>query len=345
MLRSSICGRNLLRTTRVRPFASLWRNASTLTFLETSQGKGLTPSSLSVLSAAKQLKNPIVAILLGPDAKESSSTLLEKFECLGLEKVIVVGDKRLEHYLPELVSPLLKDLLSKGDYSHFVMASNYVGKSILPRVAALLDNQPVCDVVAIKDPKTFVRPIYAGNALSVVKCSQDKTLISIRASAFEPVTAGSSKTAKIEELNYERTEEVDIRWEGCKMVDSDMPDLTSAKIVVAGGRALKDKETFDSLLVPLAKKLHGAIGATRAAVDNGFCNNSLQVGQTGKIVAPDLYIAAGISGAVQHLAGMKDSKIVVAINNDPDAPIFKNADLGIEGDVFEILPELTKKLP
>ncbi|CAR28472.1 hypothetical protein ZYGR_0S01030 [Zygosaccharomyces rouxii] len=340
----------MLRTLRFRiptagPFIKSHRFASTLTFIETSKDGSVVSSSLNALTAAQQLGNPIHAVILGSQASAAANALKSSVKCEKLAKILVSNNVGFDHYLPEKVAPVLARLLQNEEYSHFVAASSTVGKSNLPRLGALLDLQPISDITKIVDAKTFVRPIYAGNAIATVECSQPKKLISVRASAFEPIAQGSTDSALIEEVQgLEPESSIDIKWEGETLVKSERPDLGSASIVVAGGRALKDKETFDKILVPLADALHAGIGATRAAVDNGFCDNSLQVGQTGKVVAPDLYIAVGVSGAIQHLAGMKDSKVIVAINNDPEAPIFKVADYGLEGDVYEIVPELTQKL-
>lgn len=328
-----------------RLFIKSRRFASTLTFVETIKDGNIAPSSLNALAAAVQLGNPIHAVILGSNAATAAKTLKSSVQCEKLSKILVSNNVGFDHYLPEKVSPVLARLLQNDEYSHFVTASSTVGKSNLPRLGALLDLQPINDIIKIVDAKTFVRPIYAGNAIATVECSQAKKLVSVRASAFEPIAQGSTDSAVIEEMQaLEPESSIDVKWEGETLVKSERPDLGSASRVVAGGRALKDKETFEKVLIPFADALHAGIGATRAAVDNGFCDNSLQVGQTGKVVAPDLYIAVGISGAIQHLAGMKDSKVIVAINNDPEAPIFKVSDYGLEGDIYKIIPELTQKL-
>lgn len=328
-----------------KPWLRSSRFASTLTFIETTKEGAIVPSSLSALNAAQQLGNDITALLLGSQAAAAANLLKSSVQCSKLNKVIVSGDTEYDHYLPEKITPLVVDLLKGEDYSHFVVASSAVGKNLLPRVSALLDYQPVCDIIKIQSPNTFVRPIYAGNAIETVENTQAKTLLSVRASAFDAIASGSSESASIENVDTkaEATGE-DVEWEKSNLIKNERPDLSSASIVVSGGRALKDKATFDKILLPLADVLKAGIGATRAAVDSGFCDNSLQIGQTGKVVAPDLYIAVGISGAIQHLAGMKDSKKIVAINNDPDAPIYKVADYGLEGDIYEVVPELTDKL-
>ncbi|CAB4254374.1 similar to Saccharomyces cerevisiae YPR004C AIM45 Putative ortholog of mammalian electron transfer flavoprotein complex subunit ETF-alpha [Maudiozyma barnettii] len=318
--------------------------ASTLALLETSPDGNLDPSSLNLLQAAKLLKNPITALFVGPNASTGAQSLKDSVKCEGLSKIVVVKDDSLAHYLPENISPLLVELLKGDTYSHFVITSSSTGKNILPRLAALIDNQPVCDVVKIEGPNKFVRPIYAGNALATIETSQDKKLLSVRASAFDSVEEGKSENVEIVEIPFTNKDAIPIKWLSANLTKTGRPDLGSAKTIVSGGRAFKDKESFEKYLTPLADVLDAGIGATRAAVDNGLCDNSLQIGQTGKIVAPNLYIAVGLSGAVQHLAGMKDSGTIVAINNDPDAPIFKNATYGLEGDVLKIVPELTEKI-
>ncbi|QLG74850.1 hypothetical protein HG535_0H01770 [Zygotorulaspora mrakii] len=322
------------------------RLASTLAFVETNKEGSIVPSSLNALNAARGFNNDLVVVILGSNASKAASKLKSSIKCENLKKILVSTDEQFDNYLPEKVGPLLVNLLKDKEFTHFVTASSAVGKNVLPRIGALLDLQPICDITKIVDSKTFVRPIYAGNVISTVECTQAQKLIGIRASAFDPIAEGSSDTAVIEDIATVEgdSSSLQIEWENANLTESERPELSSASKVVAGGRALKDKATFEKLLTPLADVLHAGIGATRAAVDSGFCDNSLQIGQTGRVVAPDLYIAIGISGAIQHLAGMKDSKVIVAINNDPDAPIFKVADFGLQGDIYEIVPELTKKL-
>ncbi|AET41115.1 Aim45p Ecym_7273 [Eremothecium cymbalariae DBVPG len=319
-----------------------YRFSSTLAFVETDRTGGIAVSSLSALKAATQLGNPITALLVG-SSTDAAVGQLNELDCPQLKKIMVAKNAVYENYLPERVTPLCVELLKDQEYSHFIVSASAVGKNILPRIGALLDVQPVNDVITINNNKTFVRPIYAGNALITVEDTQSKVLISVRSSSFDMVASGSND-AVVEEAPVVEVSDLDVKWEGASLVQSERPDLGSAVRVVSGGRGLKNKETFEKLVQPLADALGAGIGATRAAVDAGFCDNSLQVGQTGKIIAPDLYVAVGLSGAIQHLAGMKDSKTIVAINKDPEAPIFQIADYGLVGDLNEIIPRLTEKL-
>ncbi|SMN19092.1 similar to Saccharomyces cerevisiae YPR004C AIM45 Putative ortholog of mammalian electron transfer flavoprotein complex subunit ETF-alpha [Maudiozyma saulgeensis] len=320
------------------------RLASTLALLETTADGKLDPSSLNLLQAAKLLNNPITALLVGPNASKGAQNLKDSVKCEELSKIAIVKDESLAHYLPENISPLLVELLKDDTFSHFVISSSSTGKNILPRLAALINNQPICDIIKIEGPNKFIRPIYAGNALATIETAQEKKLLSVRASAFDSIEEGKSEDVEIVEIPFTNKDNVPIKWLSANLTKTGRPDLGSAKTIVSGGRAFKDKESFEKYLTPLADVLNAGIGATRAAVDNGLCDNSLQIGQTGKIVAPNLYIAVGLSGAVQHLAGMKDSGTIVAINNDPDAPIFKTATFGLEGDALDIVPELTEKI-
>ncbi|KAK6460183.1 electron transfer flavoprotein alpha-subunit [Scheffersomyces coipomensis] len=322
-----------------RLFSTSSTRLNTLVFVESSKSK-VSPASLSSITAALQLGKPVSALVAGPEG-EIIANDVSKIN--GITKVIVAKGDQYNHYLPEELSPLVKDILTNNNFTHFVTAASAVGKSLLPRVGALLDVQPISDIVKVESEHTFVRPIYAGNALSTVKSNDKLILTSVRSSAFAPIEI-SDATNPIEEFSGNISSNNRTEFVSESILSSERPELGSASKVVAGGRGLKNKETFDQLLEPLAIKLNAAVGASRAAVDNGFCDNSLQIGQTGKIIAPDLYIAVGISGAIQHLAGMKDSKTIVAINKDPESPIFNVADIGLVGDVNEIIPELTEKL-
>jgi electron transfer flavoprotein alpha subunit len=242
--------------------------------------------------------------------------------------------------LPPLAEPLASAIANlAAGYDAIVAPATSTAKNIIPRIAALLDVMPVTDVVEIVAPDIFRRPIYAGNAIETVQSAEPKTILTIRATAFPPTPVDGLKTITATLPDFALS-----RFVAAHATKSDRPELGSAKIVVSGGRAFGSKEKFDELLVPLAAKLNAAIGASRAAVDAGYAANDLQVGQTGRIVAPDIYIACGISGAIQHLAGMKGSKVIVAINSDSNAPIFAVADYGLVGDIFTLLPELTAAL-
>ncbi|CAI5757496.1 unnamed protein product [Candida verbasci] len=323
--------RRLFSTSRIR--------LDTLILIENVNNK-ISPNSLSTITAAQQIGEPINAIIIGDQSENLSKQVAE---IKGINKVLIAKDSKYNHYLAEEVSPLLKSVIEENKFNHFLISGSSVGKSILPRLGALLNVQPISEIIKVIDPKTFVRPIYAGNALATVKSKDDIILASVRASAF-PQTEEKQDAVKIQDLNKDIESGNYNEFVTEQLSSSERPELGSAKIVVAGGRGLKNKEMFDNLLEPLANKLNAAIGASRAAVDSGFCDNSLQVGQTGKIVAPDLYFAIGISGAIQHLAGMKDSKVIVAINKDGEAPIFNIADIGLVGDLNEILPELLDKV-
>jgi electron transfer flavoprotein alpha subunit len=258
----------------------------------------------------------------------------------GAGKVHVADGAHLEHQLAEDVAPIVAALMAGHDA--FLASSTTTGKNVAPRVAALLDVMQISDILSVEGPDIFTRPIYAGNAIATVKSKDAKKVITVRGTAFAKATAeGGSGT--IEKVDA-GTASGKASFVGAELSKSERPELTSAKIIVSGGRAFGSSEQFHALLDPLADKLGAGVGASRAAVDAGYAPNDYQVGQTGKIVAPEVYIAIGISGAIQHLAGMKDSKTIVAINKDEDAPIFQIADIGLVGDLFKIVPELTEKL-
>jgi electron transfer flavoprotein alpha subunit len=257
----------------------------------------------------------------------------------GVAKVLVADAPALDHLLAEPVAALLVALAP--NYSHILAATSAVGKNVLPRVAALLDVQPISDIAAVVDADTFVRPIYAGNGMATVKSSDAKKVITVRAASFDPVAAEGG-SAPIEAVPLGDLPGIS-KFVSTELSKSERPELTAARVVISGGRGMQNGDNF-SLLEPIADKLGAAVGASRAAVDAGFVPNEFQVGQTGKIVAPELYIAVGISGAIQHLAGMKDSKVIVAINKDEEAPIFQVADYGLVADLFVALPELAAEL-
>ena len=264
----------------------------------------------------------------------------EAAQIAGVGKVHLADDAAYEHALAENVAPLVVDLM--GHHDAFVAPATTTGKNIAPRVAALLDVMQISDILSVEGDKTFTRPIYAGNAIATVESGDAKLVITVRGTAFEKADAEGG-SAEIEEVSGAGDSGLS-SFEGQEIAKSERPELTSAKIIVSGGRALKDSDTFKEVILPLADKLNAGVGASRAAVDAGYVPNDYQVGQTGKIVAPEVYFAIGISGAIQHLAGMKDSKIIIAINKDEDAPIFQVADIGLVGDLFKLVPELTEKL-
>jgi electron transfer flavoprotein alpha subunit len=258
----------------------------------------------------------------------------------GVAKVLHADAAHLSHDLAENVAPVAAKLMA--NYDAFVAPASTFGKNIAPRVAALLDVMQVSDIIGVEDSNTFVRPIYAGNAIATVRSNDAKKVITVRGTGFEKA-AREGGGASVEQVDTGNDAGIS-SFVGLEASESERPELTSARIIVSGGRAFGSSEQFHSLLDPLADKLGAAVGASRAAVDAGYAPNDYQVGQTGKIVAPEVYIAIGISGAIQHLAGMKDSKTIVAINKDEEAPIFQVADIGLVGDLFKIVPELTEKL-
>ncbi|OAL47451.1 electron transfer flavo protein-like protein subunit alpha [Pyrenochaeta sp. DS3sAY3a] len=322
----------------VPQYSAFARLASTLAILEQKDGK-LNPASLSAITAGTKLGGSITAFVAGSGVK---SVAEEAAKAQGIEKIIYVDNAAYDRGLPENYAPLLVENIKKGGYTHIVAGHSAFGKNIMPRVAALLDSQQISDITGIEGEDTFVRPIYAGNAILTVQSSDSTKIITVRGTAFPaPDTEGGSATV---EEGVDSKAEALSEFVSENLAKSDRPDLGSAEKVVSGGRGLKSKEEFDRVMTPLADALGAAIGASRAAVDSGFADNSLQVGQTGKNVAPKLYLCAGISGAIQHLAGMKDSKVIAAINKDGDAPIFQVADVGLVGDLFDKVPELTEKL-
>ena len=299
--------------------------------------KELKKATLNTITAASKIGGDIVVLVAGLGCEAVAE---QAAKVAGVSKVLCASNAAFEHQLAENVAKLVVSLA--GDYSHIVAPATTTGKNFLPRVAALLDVNMLTDVTAVIDAETFERPIYAGNAIATVKDTESKKIITVRTTAFDAAPAEGG-AASIEQVSAgEDTGKS--KFVGEELAKSDRPELTAAEIVVSGGRALASGENFTKYIEPLADKLGAAMGASRAAVDAGYVPNDLQVGQTGKIVAPNLYIAAGISGAIQHLAGMKDSKVIVAINNDPEAPISQVADYFLEGDIFTVLPELTSKL-
>jgi electron transfer flavoprotein alpha subunit len=296
---------------------------------------GIKQPSRSAVAAASALGD-VHVLVAGVDLAAAASAAAK---LPGVSKVLVADAPALDHLLAEPTAALLVALAP--NYSHILAATTAVGKNVLPRVAALLDLQPISDIAHVVDADTFVRPIYAGNGMATVKSSDGKKIITVRAASFDPVTAegGNAQTEAVSVSDPPGLS----KFVSAELSKSERPELTAARVVISGGRGMQNGENF-KLIEPIADKLGAAVGASRAAVDAGFVPNEFQVGQTGKIVAPDLYIAVGISGAIQHLAGMKDSKVIVAINKDEEAPIFQVADYGLVADLFTALPELAAEL-
>jgi electron transfer flavoprotein alpha subunit len=310
---------------------------SVLVLIEHEAGKP-KDAALSTLTAAAQLGD--VHALVAGEGQEARDAAEATTKIAGVAKVLLADDAAYKDMLAENVAPLLVSLM--GGYDALLCNATSIGKNVAPRVAALLDVMQVSDVLSIEGADTFTRPIYAGNAIATVKSSDAKKVLTVRATAFAKAAAEGGSAA-IEPVSGPADAGLS-SFVGRETSKSERPELTSAKVVVSGGRALGSSEDFHKLIDPLADKLHAAVGASRAAVDAGYAPNDYQVGQTGKIVAPEVYFAVGISGAIQHLAGMKDSKTIVAINKDEDAPIFQVADIGLVGDLFQLVPELTGKL-
>ena len=296
----------------------------------------LDEATLSAVSAGRQM-GEVDILIAGHNVAEIA---IQAQQIDGVRKVLLADATVYAHALAETLAPLVVQLADS--YSHIIAAATSFGKNLLPRVAALLDCAPVSDVTSIVDTQTFIHPIYAGNALQTVRSQQSKQLLTIRTTAFAlaELTGGQAVIEHIAPVAVPQLS----RFIDLQLTESEHPELTTAKIVVSGGRGLGSAENFAALLNPLADTLNAAIGASRAAVDADYAPNDYQVGQTGKIVAPDLYIAIGISGAIQHLAGMKDSKVIVAINKDADAPIFKVADYGLVADLHTAVPELIQQI-
>ena len=307
----------------------------TLVWVEHDGGQ-LKDATLSAVTAASKLGEVHLIV-----AGEGVGGVAEQAaKIAGVGKVHVADDAAYANALAENVAPLIVDQM--GHHDAFLAPATTTGKNLAPRVAALLDVMQISDIMSVEDESTFTRPIYAGNAIATVKSSDAKKVITVRGTAFDKAaTSGGSGT--IEAIGATGDKGLS-SFVGSEIAASERPELTSAKIIVSGGRAFGSNEQFHALLDPLADKLGAGVGASRAAVDAGYAPNDYQVGQTGKIVAPEVYVAIGISGAIQHLAGMKDSKVIVAINKDEDAPIFQVADIGLVGDLFKIVPELTEKL-
>ncbi len=297
--------------------------------------KSLKAETLKTVAAAQAMGGDITLLVAGHQCQAVAE---EAAKVNGVTKVLVADNAAYEHQLAENVSLLVVELAS--NYDHIVATALSIGKNFMPRVAALLDVAQISDIIAVESSDTFVRPIYAGNAIATVQSLDEKKVVTVRATGFDAVATDGNAT--IEAIDI--VKDAGISTHVCdELTESERPDLGAARVVISGGRGMQNGDNF-KLLEGIADKLGAAIGASRAAVDAGFVPNDMQVGQTGKIVAPDLYIAVGISGAIQHLAGMKDSKVIVAINKDPEAPIFQVADYGVVADLFDALPELESKL-
>jgi electron transfer flavoprotein alpha subunit len=298
----------------------------------------LKPATLNAVTAAQKIGGDIHILVAGANAGPAAQAAAA---IAGVTKVLHADAAYLASPVAENVAATMVALAKAGGYSHVLAPATGFGKNVAPRVAALLDVAQVSEIIAVESPNTFVRPIYAGSAFATVQAKDPVIVITVRATGFD-AAAATGGSAAIESVAAAPDTGL-AKVTGQELTKSDRPELTSARIVVSGGRGLGNGENF-KMLEALAEKLNAAIGASRAAVDAGYVPNDYQVGQTGKIVAPDLYIAVGISGAIQHLAGMKDSKVIVAINKDPEAPIFQIADYGLVGDLFELVPQLTAEL-
>ncbi len=296
----------------------------------------LKGATLNTVTAASQMGDEIHLLVAGYNCASVTETAAS---VAGVSKVLVADNAVYEHQLAENMGKLVAEL--GKDYSHIVAPATTTGKNFMPRVAALLDVAQISDIITVESEKSFQRPIYAGNAIATVESLDGIKVITVRGTAFEPASAegGSASVETISNIHNDETSS----FISAEIAESDRPELTAAKVVISGGRGMGNGENF-AMLENIADKLGAAVGASRAAVDAGFVPNDMQVGQTGKIVAPELYIAVGISGAIQHLAGMKDSKIIVAINKDEEAPIFSVADYGLVADLFDAVPELEQKL-
>jgi electron transfer flavoprotein alpha subunit len=299
--------------------------------------KSIRKATLNALAAAQKLGGEVHVLVAGHQSGDAAKAAAQ---IPGVKKVLHADAAHLGEFLAENVAALLVSMAKA--YSHVLAPSTSNGKNVMPRVAALLDVQQISDIVAVDGPDTFVRPIYAGNALATVKSKDPIKVITVRTTAFDAVAA-SGGSAPVEAASAPGDAGLS-SFVGREVSKSERPELTAAKIIVSGGRGMANGENFKKILEPLADKLGAAMGASRAAVDAGFVPNDWQVGQTGKIVAPDLYIAVGISGAIQHLAGMKDSRVIVAINKDEEAPIFQVADYGLVGDLFQLVPNVVEEL-
>lgn len=316
---------------------ALKRFNSTLVIADHNNEK-LTPITLNTVTAASKLGGDITCLVAGSNCGKVAE---EASKISGISKVLVADDAVFNGGLPEALTPLILETQKQFNFTHILSGASAVGKNVLPRVAAKLDVSPISEIIGVKDADTFVRTIYAGNAIQTLKSKDAVKVITVRGTAFE--AASTDGSAASEQAPGAGISNDMSSWEGQELSKSDRPDLSSAKIVISGGRGMKTGDNFSMLydLADAIDKSNSAVGASRAAVDAGMVPNDMQIGQTGKIVAPQLYIAVGISGAIQHLAGMKDSKVIVAINKDAEAPIFQVSDYGVVADLFKAVPEMT----
>jgi len=314
------------------------RHASTLVLAEHDNNK-LSPVTLHAVTAASKLGGEVTCLVAGPAGAQGVAK--EAATVAGVSKVLVAEHEGFTGFMPERLSPLLVASQDKFKFSHIIAGASAFSRGLLPRLAAKLDVSPISDIIGIKDENTFVRTIYAGNAVMTLQSTDPVKIITVRTTAFEAAASGGS--GEVEAAPAAGELPVNSEFVGQELSKSDRPDLASAKVVVSGGRGMKTGDNF-SMLYDLADKMGAAVGASRAAVDAGMVPNDMQIGQTGKIIAPELYVAVGISGAIQHLAGMKDSKVIVAINKDAEAPIFQVSDLGLVADLFKAVPEMTQKI-
>ena len=308
---------------------------TTLFFIEHANGQ-LSDQSLKAITATSQIDGDVHGLIVGSNI---DSAVAEASKIEGLTKLIHVDDDNFNNIMAENLTQLILNI--SENYEYFLAAATTTGKNVMPRLAAKLDVSQISEIIAIEGPDTFIRTIYAGNAIATVQTSDPKKVLTVRPTAFKAAAMGSSE-CEISKIDAENMPSIS-EFIGEELTKSDRPELTSAKTIISGGRGMQNGENFE-LLDKVAEKLGAAVGASRAAVDACFVPNDYQVGQTGKVVAPELYIAVGISGAIQHLAGMKDSKVIVAINKDEEAPIFDVADYGLVADLFQVLPELEQAL-
>jgi len=333
-------GRRLLNSSSSSSASPLLTRLNSTLVIAEHDNAALTPVTLNAISAAKKIGGDVTCIVAG-ESCAGAVAALSKIE--GVSRILIAEHGVFKGFLPEAMTPLLVESQKQFGFSHIAVGASAFGKNLLPRVAAKLDVAPISDIISVESPDTFVRTIYAGNAICTVKSLDAIKLFSVRGTAFAPAEEGAGAAAASDAVDASGVSNGLTSYVGAELTKSDRPELTSAKTVVSGGRGMKNGENFQ-MLYDLADKMNAAVGASRAAVDAGYVPNDMQVGQTGKMVAPSLYVAVGISGAIQHLAGMKDSKVIVAINKDPEAPIFQVADYGLVADLFKAVPEMTDML-